>query len=139
MFFRAFDEFPEVISFRYYKGRDLITTVEDQGKDWINNFGLFGRFSPTGNAIKLNNYISKDGGSWKSYVFLAKNPDPLTFNTSNSKFLLLNFYIPGINFANTNSTVSKNNNCYTFFDNACSVLQFLQKSLIFSFFLLIIA
>ena len=115
MFFRAIGEFAEVISFRYTEGRDLITISEDEGEGWINNFRLFGRFSPTSNVVKLNNYISEDGGNWKSYVFLAKKTDPLMFNKRDPNFLLLSFYIPGMYRTITIVSVRNNNNRYILF------------------------
>ena len=93
LIFSAFGEFTQQINFRYLSGRDLIS-YNDPAYDWTFNFHLFGRTSSSLNAIKLNNYGSLDGGEWKSYVFLAGNPDPLTF-ASIANPNRFSFYIPG--------------------------------------------
>ena len=93
--FSEFGEFAETIYFRYLWERDLINTESSDSSVWNYNYRLFGSTGSSGDKVKLNNYGSHDGGSWKSYVFLAGQPDPLTF-TSGNNLNRYSFNIPGL-------------------------------------------
>ena len=87
--------FKESLYFRYVQGRDLINTELNDSGGWNYNYNLMGSTRSSTNSIKLNSYNSLDGGNWKSYVFLAEKPDPLTF-TPNQNLNKINFFIPGL-------------------------------------------
>ena len=93
--FRAIGEFGDDVYFYHVYRRDQITTSALNDNSWKYNFKLFGRTKSSPNAIKLNNYITDDGGNWKSYVFLAGKPDPLTF-IPRTNLNQHSFYIPGL-------------------------------------------